>query len=153
MGEQNGASSRTRGDNMTSPARRLLWIILALLALGVIAAVAFGLGVGWGHGGGWVFYRRGFGPGMMGWGAGGGGWFGLIPFLTLVFVGIFLFVLFASGDRRYHSTGPGTAGAPGSGAAPAPNDVDRLRELSELHDRGQLTDEEFAAAKRKLLGL
>jgi hypothetical protein len=31
--------------------------------------------------------------------------------------------------------------------------VDRLRELSELHDRGSLTDEEFAAAKRKLLGL
>jgi len=37
--------------------------------------------------------------------------------------------------------------------APAPGDLERLRELSDMHDRGQLTDEEFGAAKRKLLGL
>ena len=29
----------------------------------------------------------------------------------------------------------------------------RLRELVDLHERGQLTDEEFGAAKRELLGL
>jgi hypothetical protein len=31
--------------------------------------------------------------------------------------------------------------------------VERLRELSDMHSSGQLNDEEFAAAKRKLLGL
>jgi putative oligomerization/nucleic acid binding protein len=35
---------------------------------------------------------------------------------------------------------------------PAPSTVDRLAELSELHDRGRLTDEEFAQAKKLLLG-
>jgi hypothetical protein len=33
-----------------------------------------------------------------------------------------------------------------------PSTVDRLAELSELHDRGRLTDEEFAQAKKLLLG-
>jgi uncharacterized membrane protein len=45
---------------------------------------------------------------------------------------------------------------PGRGTPPTPADqvgVDRLRELTELHDRGALTDDEFAAAKRQLLGL
>lgn len=136
---------------MTSPGRRLLWIVLALVALGAVAAVAFGLGIGWGHDGGWIFYRRGMGPGMMGWG-GGSGWVGILPFVTLVFVGIVLVVLFLTGDRRYNAGGPGTP-TPGPAQTPSPNDVDRLRELSELHERGRLTDEEFAAAKRKLLGL
>ncbi len=37
---------------------------------------------------------------------------------------------------------------------PSPPDaVDRLREIAVMHDRGQLTDEEFIAAKRTLLGL
>ena len=37
-------------------------------------------------------------------------------------------------------------------APPAPPDaVDRLREIAAMHDRGQLTDEEFVAAKRTLL--
>jgi hypothetical protein len=37
--------------------------------------------------------------------------------------------------------------------APAAGDLDRLHQLSELHDQGKLTDDEFTAAKRKLLGL
>jgi hypothetical protein len=37
-------------------------------------------------------------------------------------------------------------------AQPPPSTVDRLAELSELHDRGRLTDEEFAQAKKMLLG-
>jgi uncharacterized membrane protein len=40
-----------------------------------------------------------------------------------------------------------------AGQTVAAGDVDRLRELSELHTAGSLTDEEFSAAKRKLLGL
>lgn len=38
-----------------------------------------------------------------------------------------------------------------SGGAPAGSRVDELAKLSELHDRGKLTDEEFARAKAKLL--
>jgi hypothetical protein len=34
---------------------------------------------------------------------------------------------------------------------PAPDAVGRLKELAELHNSGVLTDEEFAAAKRKVL--
>jgi hypothetical protein len=37
-------------------------------------------------------------------------------------------------------------------AAPAPSMYDQLQQLSTLHDQGALTDEEFAAAKAKLLG-
>jgi len=44
------------------------------------------------------------------------------------------------------------AGNPTAPTNPATG-VDRLRELAELHDRGALTDEEFTAAKRQLLGL
>jgi len=37
--------------------------------------------------------------------------------------------------------------------APADDTLGRLRELAQLHDTGVLTDDEFAAAKAKLLGL
>jgi hypothetical protein len=37
-------------------------------------------------------------------------------------------------------------------AAPAPSMIDQLSELATLHERGALTDEEFVAAKTKLLG-
>jgi hypothetical protein len=40
---------------------------------------------------------------------------------------------------------------PASGAAPAPDPLDRLQKLADLHDRGALSDAEFAAAKAKLL--
>jgi hypothetical protein len=36
-------------------------------------------------------------------------------------------------------------------AAPSADPVDRLTELADLRDRGVLTDEEFAAAKAKVL--
>jgi hypothetical protein len=46
---------------------------------------------------------------------------------------------------------PQAASAP---AAPAPTDsTAELERLAKLHDSGALTDEEFAAAKSKLLGL
>jgi hypothetical protein len=38
-------------------------------------------------------------------------------------------------------------------SATATADLDRLRELADLHTTGKLTDEEFSAAKRRLLGL
>ena len=37
-------------------------------------------------------------------------------------------------------------------AAAAPSMLDQLNQLSALHQQGALTDEEFAAAKAKLLG-
>jgi putative oligomerization/nucleic acid binding protein len=42
---------------------------------------------------------------------------------------------------------PAAAPAPGGGVS------DQLKQLSALHEQGALTDEEFAAAKSKLLGL
>jgi hypothetical protein len=39
-------------------------------------------------------------------------------------------------------------------AAPAGNDMtDQLNQLAQLHDSGVLSDEEFAAAKQKVLGI
>ena len=48
---------------------------------------------------------------------------------------------------------PAYAPADAPAAAPAEDPLARLRELAELHDTGVLTDDEFAAAKAKLLGL
>ena len=41
---------------------------------------------------------------------------------------------------------------PAAAPAPAPSMLDQLNQLSALHDKGALSDEEFAAAKAKLLG-
>jgi hypothetical protein len=38
-------------------------------------------------------------------------------------------------------------------AAPVADTLARLKDLAQLHDSGALTDDEFAAAKAKLLGL
>jgi Short C-terminal domain len=37
-------------------------------------------------------------------------------------------------------------------AAPAPDPIEQLKQLGELHSQGVLTDEEFAAQKARLLG-
>jgi uncharacterized membrane protein len=122
---------------------RALWIVVGIAAVLAVIGGAYYWGMNSGHGGfGFVGPRRGFG--MMGWG--GVGWWGLIPALILVFLFVFLLVTLISGQDR----GPRTAGP---GSPTTGGDVERLRELSELHERGRLTDEEFAAAKRKLLGL
>jgi hypothetical protein len=43
--------------------------------------------------------------------------------------------------------------APAAPAAPQDPDVAKLQELAQLHSQGVLSDEEFAAAKAKVLGL
>ena len=43
--------------------------------------------------------------------------------------------------------------APVAAAAPAETSTDQLTNLASLHSSGALTDEEFAAAKAKLLGI
>ena len=49
---------------------------------------------------------------------------------------------------------PAPAPAPAPAAAPAGGGMsDQLKQLSVLHEQGALTDDEFAAAKSKLLGL
>ncbi len=42
--------------------------------------------------------------------------------------------------------------AGGAPAAPAATSASQLETLSRLHDEGKLTDEEFEAEKRKLIG-
>ena len=45
---------------------------------------------------------------------------------------------------------PPPAAAPQAAAAPDP--IEQLKELGQLHEQGVLTDEEFAAQKAKILG-
>jgi hypothetical protein len=47
---------------------------------------------------------------------------------------------------------PPPAAAPAAAAPSAAIDYDQLAELGKLHTDGTLTDEEFAAAKAKILG-
>ncbi len=42
--------------------------------------------------------------------------------------------------------------APAQPAAPGPSAADQLSQLSTLHQQGALSDDEFAAAKAKILG-
>ena len=59
-------------------------------------------------------------------------------------------------DQGYDEPQGGGYDAPPPGPAPAPPsqgiDYDELKQLGELHANGTLTDEEFAAAKAKILG-
>ena len=56
----------------------------------------------------------------------------------------------ASGDPAPASTDASPAASPAS-AAPG-STADELAKIADLHDRGALTDEEFTAAKAKILG-
>jgi hypothetical protein len=55
----------------------------------------------------------------------------------------------AQQEQAYAAAQPAYEPAP---AAPAGIDMDQLKQLGDLHTAGVLTDEEFAAAKAKLLG-
>lgn len=48
---------------------------------------------------------------------------------------------------------PAAAPAPAAPAAPADDTSAKLQELADLHAKGVLSDEEFAAAKAKALGI
>ena len=123
---------------MHTNGRRLAWLALVVLLLVVVGAVGYRLGVV--HGGGVnAAAVRGFGfryPGI--------GLLGLLGPLVLVGL-VVTFVILLVHEPARPSASPERRD--GSG------DVDRLRELATLHAQGHLTDEEFAAAKRKLLGL
>jgi uncharacterized membrane protein len=126
-------------------ARRLVVIVIVLAALAGVAAVAYHIGAT--NGNGPVFRGGPFRGGMMGWGYGSG--FGLFWLIGLVIAGVLVFWLLAALLSPDSRTRGGSAGA----VTPAPGDLDRLAQLSEMHTRGELTDDEFTAAKRKLLGL
>jgi hypothetical protein len=120
--------------------RRLAGIVLGLLLLVVVGVVGYRLGVAAGHAGLVnAVPVRGFGfryPGV-----------GLLAFLVpLVLVGLAVtFVVLLVHEPRQPAAPPAQRDG-GDG-------IDRLRDLATMHERGQLTDEEFGAAKRKLLGL
>jgi hypothetical protein len=58
----------------------------------------------------------------------------------------------ASQDQRTSDPGAGAAGEQGSQTGEAVPVLDQLSQLTAMHDQGALTDEEFAAAKAKILG-
>ncbi len=123
---------------------RLLGLVVGIAALAIVGVVAYNYGVNAGHDG----MQPGFGP-MRGYGRMVGfdlgyGLVGLLPALVFGLLLVGLFVVLLSGSGR---AAPAlTQSAPDAG-------VDRLRELSEMHGRGELTDAEFTAAKQKMLGL
>jgi len=69
-----------------------------------------------------------------------GGWWGIIPALMLGLVIVLVVAALLAGAGR---------GASSPALTPSADPPSGLRELVEMHDRGALTDEEFAAAKRK----
>ena len=125
---------------MRPNSRRFAWIALVVLLLLVVGGVAFGLGVAAGHG------ELGEAGPMRGvvFRYPGSGLLGFLGPLVLVGLGVAFVLLLVREPGR-----PTLPPASHDGAA----GLDRLRELATMHERGQLTDEEFAAAKRKLLGL
>ena len=55
-------------------------------------------------------------------------------------------------DDLEQQQAPAAPAAPAASAAAAPSMTDQLSQLATLHQQGALTDDEFAAAKAKLLG-
>jgi predicted lipid-binding transport protein (Tim44 family) len=143
--------------------RALALILVIVVAMGVAGVVAYHFGATTGPNtpmmGGFGGRRGGMAFGSDG---SGFGFAGLLGFLGLVVIGVLFFWLlaaFLSPDHgRPVAAGPVAAGPvagtpAGAAATPAAGDVERLRELSDLHSAGRLTDDEFTAAKRKLLGM
>jgi len=56
-------------------------------------------------------------------------------------------------QAAYASTQAPPPAAPAAGPAPADDTTGELERLASLHQSGALTDDEFAAAKAKLLGI
>ena len=127
-------------------AKRRIWLLIGIAALaGVgVAAYNFGLTANHGTGVGHPMFGPMSGP-LRGYGGGFGFGFGPFGFFGVVLIGFLLVWLFLT-----------LLSAPARGSQPPSTDpasVERLRELVEMHDKGALGDDEFAAAKRKLLGL
>jgi uncharacterized membrane protein len=124
--------------------RRLLWVVVVLAVVGVVAGLAYGVG-NWNAHGTTFMPMRPFGRGFVGNGYAwpGVGLIGLAGMVLFVLLIVWLIGTVVGGPSRAARTPP----------PPATGGIEQLRELSELHSNGQLTDEEFTAAKRKILGL
>ena len=60
----------------------------------------------------------------------------------------------AQQEAAQQEAAPAPAPVAAPAAAPAGDDTTaQLKKLADLHDQGVLTDEEFAASKKKLLGI
>lgn len=127
-------------------ARILLGLVVVIIVVGVIGVVAYNYGASSNNGPA-TFFGPMRGYGRMGWSGWGYGLWGLIPLLLFGCLAFVLFSWLFAGSSRPASMPPTPPQNPtGEG-------LDGLRQLSEMHGRGELTDEEFTAAKRKLLGL
>jgi hypothetical protein len=93
--------------------------------------------------------------GHMGAMNGGFIWWPLGLLVCLLIVGGFVWLIMTvAGGPGRNTPPPPPPGGPWAGTPGATTEgLDRLKELAELHDKKALTDEEFTAAKRKLLGL
>ena len=91
---------------------------------------------------------------ISGWGKAGWTFFVIV----LPFLGVFVYLI-ANGDKMRERSAAKAAESQAaqneyvrSVADSGTSTADQLATLSNLHDSGKLTDEEFAAAKAKLLG-
>lgn len=138
--------TRNDGARMRSKGLRgLLFVVVSLIVLVAVGALAYNVGMNAAGNGDRTFFdpmMRGYHGGYLGLGA---GWFlwGIVPAILIGLGIVWLVVALSGGSGR---SAPTTPVGPAEG-------VDRLRELSEMHDRGALSDDEFAAAKRRMLGL
>lgn len=57
------------------------------------------------------------------------------------------------GENETEAAAPPPSQAPPQAAEPEDPTTEKIKELAELHASGALTDEEFAAAKAKALGI
>ena len=121
--------------------KRVLILILGIAVIAAVAAVAYHVGMNAPAG-----PRLGEFQPMRGYRDYGFFWFDPFGLLIAVALGL-LAVWLVVGLFRAPS------GATSASASTSPDSLASLRDLSEMHDRGSLTDDEFAAAKRKLLGL
>jgi outer membrane murein-binding lipoprotein Lpp len=55
-------------------------------------------------------------------------------------------------DQQQYAPPPQQAPPPGAAPAAGPSMADQLQQIAALHQQGVLSDDEFAAAKAKLLG-
>jgi hypothetical protein len=138
-------SNHIGGNMKRKGALAVLGIVVVVAAVAAIGVVAYNMGVNnGGDGGHGVFgpMMRGYRGGTFGMGA--GGWWGVFPAMLLGFVVVVVLVALLAGSGR---------GTPAPAPRPSGDPPSGLRELVEMHDRGALTDDEFTAAKRRLLGL
>jgi hypothetical protein len=137
--------------NRTVLVRRAALVVAIVVIVGV-GAIAYHAGVDNSTAGAGIRVMP-FRGRMMGWGDGSGA--GIIWLVGVVVVGLlFVWLLAALLSPGRGTNSAGGAGVTGSGATgSSAGELDTLKGLSDLHAQGRLTDEEFTAAKRKLLGL